>query len=204
MGLLDHDDLLAPKTPCMKWADRIVADEQTDVLYTDEDKVTTDLKEHFQPHFKPDFSIDLLRSNNYICHFFVVRRTLLEKTGGISPEFDGAQDMILSSAVRKRQKRSFIYRRCCITGERTKSPRRITASARCMPLKPGNGPSKVIWSAAGNRVWSATRRIWDFYRVDYPVQGSPLVSVVIPNKDHSDMLMRCVNSIKEKTTWKNL
>ena len=91
VGLLDHDDLLAPNA-LYEVADRIVADEQTDVLYTDEDKVTTDLKEHFQPHFKPDFSIDLLRSNNYICHFFVVRRTLLEKTGGFRREFDGAQD----------------------------------------------------------------------------------------------------------------
>ncbi len=49
---------------------------QADALYTDEDKVTTELDEHFQPHLKPDFNLDLLRSNNYICHFFVVRRVL--------------------------------------------------------------------------------------------------------------------------------
>ena len=50
--------------------------------YTDEDKVTAELDEHFQPHLKPDFNIDLLRSNNYICHFFVVRRQLVEEVGG--------------------------------------------------------------------------------------------------------------------------
>ena len=55
---------------------------QADALYTDEDKVTTDLDEHFQPHLKPDFNLDLLRSNNYICHFFVVRRSIVEKAGG--------------------------------------------------------------------------------------------------------------------------
>ena len=54
--------------------------------------MTTDLKEHFQPHLKPDFNLDLLRSNNYICHFFTVRREIVEHVGGFRKEFDGAQD----------------------------------------------------------------------------------------------------------------
>lgn len=54
--------------------------------------MTTDLTEHFQPHLKPDFNLDLLRSNNYICHFLVVRRNVVEKAGGFRREFDGAQD----------------------------------------------------------------------------------------------------------------
>ena len=62
------------------------------MIYTDEDKVTTDLSEHFQPHLKPDFNLDLLRSNNYICHFLVVRRSVVQKAGGFRREFDGAQD----------------------------------------------------------------------------------------------------------------
>ena len=63
-----------------------------DVLYSDEDKVTMDLSEHFQPHFKPDFNLDLLRSNNYITHFFVVRTSLVKEIGGFRREYDGAQD----------------------------------------------------------------------------------------------------------------
>ena len=51
-------------------------DPEADGVYTDEDKVTTELDEHFQPHLKPDFNLDLLRSNNYICHFFVVRQSI--------------------------------------------------------------------------------------------------------------------------------
>ena len=51
-----------------------------------------DLKEHFQPHLKPDFNLDLLRSNNYICHFFTVSRAIMEKVGGFRREYDGAQD----------------------------------------------------------------------------------------------------------------
>ena len=202
VGLLDHDDLLAPNA-LYEVADRIVADEQTDVLYTDVDKVTTDLKEHFQPHFKPDFSIDLLRSNNYICHFFVVRRTLLEKTGGFRREFDGAKDY------------DFIFR-CKEAAEKIVHIPEVLYHWRTHKESTADNPvSKMYAFEAGKRaieshlercreqgVVSHTKDM-GFYRVDYPVQGSPLVSVVIPNKDHSDMLMRCVNSIKEKTTWKN-
>ena len=58
------------------------------VIYSDEDKVTTDLSEHFQPHFKPDFNLDLLRSNNYITHFFLARTALVRQTGGFRREYD--------------------------------------------------------------------------------------------------------------------
>ena len=68
VGLLDHDDLLAPNA-LYEVVKAINETKDVDVVYTDEDKVTADLSEHFQPHFKPDFNLDLLRSNNYICHF---------------------------------------------------------------------------------------------------------------------------------------
>ena len=83
VGFMDHDDLLAPDA-LFEIAIRLEKDPSIDAFYTDEDKVRTDLSEYFQPHFKPDFNLDLLRSNNYICHFFVVRREIAEKTGGTS------------------------------------------------------------------------------------------------------------------------
>lgn len=90
LALFDHDDLLAPNA-LFEVASTIEKD-KADVVYTDEDKVTSDLKEHFQPHFKPDFNPDLLCSNNYICHLFVVKRSLALKLGGQDPAYDGAQD----------------------------------------------------------------------------------------------------------------
>ena len=62
------------------------------MIYTDEDKVTADLKKHLQPHFKPEFNLDLLRSNNYFCHFLMVRKSLVELAGGLDARFEGAQD----------------------------------------------------------------------------------------------------------------
>ncbi len=77
IALLDHDDLLAPNA-LYEIAAALEEHPEADVIYTDEDKVTTDLSEHFQPHLKPDFNLDLLRSNNYICHFLVVRRSVVQ------------------------------------------------------------------------------------------------------------------------------
>lgn len=91
IALLDHDDLLAPNA-LYEVAAALEEHPEADVIYTDEDKVTTDLSEHFQPHLKPDFNLDLLRSNNYICHFLVVRRSVVQTVGGFRREFDGAQD----------------------------------------------------------------------------------------------------------------
>ena len=81
VGLLDHDDLLAPNA-LYEIVSRL-QEPEVDAVYTDEDKVTTELEEHFQPHLKPDFNLDLLRSNNYICHFFVVRKSIVEPSGRI-------------------------------------------------------------------------------------------------------------------------
>lgn len=94
IGLLDHDDILEIHALYeMRMA--IAKHPDADVLYTDEDKVSFDLTTYFDPHYKPDFNPDLLRSNNYICHFLVMKRKLLEQAGGFRGEYDGAQDFDL-------------------------------------------------------------------------------------------------------------
>ena len=94
IGLLDHDDILELHALYeMRMA--IAKNPEADVLYSDEDKVSFDLTSYFEPHYKPDFNPDLLRSNNYICHFLVFKRELLEQVGGFRSEYDGAQDFDL-------------------------------------------------------------------------------------------------------------
>ena len=94
IGLLDHDDILELHA-LYEVRMAIAKNPEADVIYTDEDKVSFDLTTYFEPHIKPDFNPDLLRSNNYICHFLVFKRELLEQVGGFRPEFDGAQDFDL-------------------------------------------------------------------------------------------------------------
>lgn len=91
IALLDHDDILTPDA-LYEMAAAVETDPTIDMLYSDEDKVSADLKQYFNPHFKPDFNPELLRTNNYICHFLVVKKDLAACAGHFRPEYDGAQD----------------------------------------------------------------------------------------------------------------
>lgn len=201
LAFFDHDDLLAPNA--LYEVAQVIEKESSDVIYTDEDKVTQDLKEHFQPHFKPDFNLDLLRSNNYICHLLVVKRSLALALKGQNPDYDGAQDY------------DFIFR--C-----TEEARRITHIAKVLyhwrvhkASTADNPVSKMYAFDAGKRaieahlaragekgVVSHTEDL-GFYRVKYQVEGNPMISIVIPNKDERDTLDKCLRSIWEKSTYQN-
>lgn len=202
MGLLDHDDLLATNA-LYEIVQALQDHPQADALYTDEDKVTTELDEHFQPHLKPDFNLDLLRSNNYICHFFVVRRSIVEKAGGFRKEFDGAQDY------------DFIFR-CTENAREVLHVPEILYHWRTHKASTADNPaSKMYAFEAGKRaieanlertgtkgVVSHTQDI-GFYRVKYPVQGKPLVSVIIPNKDEKETLRTCMEMLNNNTSYQN-
>lgn len=202
IGLLDHDDLLAPNA-LYEVAKVIEKEKETDLIYTDEDKVTTDLSEHFQPHLKPDFNLDLLRANNYICHFCLVKREIVEKTGGFRKEFDGAQDY------------DFIFR-CVELAEKIHHIPEILYHWRTHKASTADNPaSKMYAFDAGKRAIEAHLERMGvkgtvshtpdlgFYRVTYPVKGSPLVSVIIPNKDEKETLESCINALKNHTAYKN-
>ncbi|MCQ2510159.1 MAG: glycosyltransferase family 2 protein [Lachnospiraceae bacterium] len=201
VGLLDHDDLLAPD--CLYEVAVRIRDEHADMIYTDEDKVTADLSEHYQPHLKPDFSPDLLRSNNYICHFLTVKRELLEAAGGFRKEFDGAQD------------HDFIFR-CSEKAEHIAHVPRILYHWRTHKASTADNPASKLYAYdAGKRAVEGNlermglkgevshTKDYGFYNVKYEVQGEPLVSILIPNKDQRETLETCIRSIREKTTYKN-
>lgn len=202
IGLLDHDDLLAPNA-LYEIAKAVNEHLDVEVIYTDEDKVTTDLKEHFQPHLKPDFNLDLLRSNNYICHFFVASRDLIKRVGGFRPEFNGAQDYDL-------------ILRCTEQAKQIVHIPKILYHWRVHKASTADNPaSKMYAFDAGKRaieehlVRCRTKgtvqhtKDLGFYRVKYEVCGEPLVSIIIPNKDQSEALKKCLDSIREKTSYRN-
>lgn len=200
IGFLDHDDLLAPNA-LYEIASVLEEKTETEIVYTDEDKVTMELEEHFQPHLKPDFNPDLLRSNNYICHFFVVKQTLLRKVGGFRKEFEGAQDHDL-------------ILRCVEQAEHIEHVPEILYHWRTHKASTADNPaSKMYAFEAGRRAIEAhLQRVQlegtvmhtkdlGFFRVQYPVLGAPLVSIIIPNKDQKQSLKVCLDSIMEKTKY---
>ena len=201
LALFDHDDLLSPNA--LFEVASAIEKEKADVIYTDEDKVTTDLSEHFQPHLKPDFNLDLLRSNNYICHFFVARQSVIRKAGGFRQEFDGAQD------------HDFIFRCVEEAGKIGHVPEILYHWRTHKASTADNPASKMYAFEAGRRAIEAHLKRTGtegtvthtpdlgFFRVQYPVHGEPLVSIIIPNKDEKEALHACIASIKEKTKYQN-
>ena len=202
IGFMDHDDLLAPDA-LFEIAIRLDANPDIDVFYTDEDKVSTDLSEHFQPHFKPDFNLDLLRSNNYICHFFVVKRTILKQVKGLDPKYNGAQDY------------DFIFR-CTELSKNIVHIPRILYHWRVHNASTADNPASKLYAyeagkkaiednlaRSGEKGSVSMRSDYGFYNVDYALTDQPLVSILIPNKDHIDILKQCIRSLKEKATYTN-
>ena len=200
-GLLDHDDLLSPDA--IYEVARAIRDKNADVIYTDEDKVDQKGEEHTQPHLKPDFNLDLLRSNNYITHFFVVKTALLKKVGGFREGFDGAQDHDL------------IFR-CCETADVIAHVPKILYHWRTHSASTADNPASKLYAyeagkraiegnleRSGERGEVSLLPDYGFFRVKYAVTDEPLVSILIPTKDNIDILKRCITSIKEKSTYKN-
>ena len=88
--IFDHDDLLTEN--CLYEVVKVINNQNADFIYTDEDKTDEEAKEFFGPHFKQDWAPFTLRSYNYITHFSVFKKELLEKVGNFRSEYDGSQD----------------------------------------------------------------------------------------------------------------
>lgn len=205
IALLDHDDILAPDAlyEVVKWMNEHYKDE-TDVIYTDEDKVSFDLKDYFEPHFKSDYNLDLIRSNNYICHLFVARKSIVDQVGGFRKEYDGSQDY------------DFILR-CIEQSKHVEHVPKVLYHWRCHPgSTAANQESKMYCYEAGKRAIEdhLKRRGEDgcqvvmtehlgFYHVIYPIREHKKVSIIIPNKDQKEILERCIESVIQKTDYKN-
>lgn len=205
IALLDHDDILAPDAlyEVVKWMNEHYKDE-TDVIYTDEDKVSFDLKDYFEPHFKSDYNLDLIRSNNYICHLFVARKSIVDQVGGFRKEYDGSQDY------------DFILR-CIEQSKHVEHVPKVLYHWRCHPRSTAaNQESKMYCYEAGKRaIEDHLKRMGEddcqvvmtehlgFYHVIYPIREQKKVSIIIPNKDQKEILERCIESVIQKTDYKN-
>lgn len=202
--LADHDDTLAPDAlfECVK---AINKDPEIDVVYTDEDKLDIDGGELFEPHFKPDFNPDLLTSVNYICHLFVVNHELLLEVGLFREEFDGAQDYdFILRCTEKARKICHIpkalYHWRCHQDSTASNP-----ESKLYAFEAGARAVKAHYDRLGIPVKSVEKGIdYGIYHTTFEITGDPLVSVIIPNKDHSADLDLCMRSLIEKSTYKNL
>lgn len=204
IGLLDHDDLLAPEA-LFEMVAKMNQNAEFEVIYSDEDKITEGKKgawKHSQPHFKPDFSVDLLRSNNYITHFLCVKRNVLEQAGGFRREFDGAQDYDFILRCTEKAKKVGHVPKVLYHWRVHRSSTSDNPMSKKYAYDAGQRAIEEHLERVGQKGVVSQRKFFGFYRVKYQVQGNPLISILIPNKDQADVLKRCIQSI-EKSSYQN-
>ncbi len=206
LALADHDDVLAPHA--MYAMGRAILDlraegEPDGFLYSDEALFTKDIRRPSAAHFKPDYAPDYLLGCNYICHLAVFRRDLFERLGGERSECDGSQDYDL------------FLRLAEAVGGAAHVPQvlyywRVHAASTAG----GVGAKPYVEAAArraiGDHLARTGRRgevgpglFPSTYRVKWTLEREPLVSILIPSKDHAADLEKCLHSLYSRTFWEN-
>lgn len=202
IGLLDQDDILHPSV--LYEYVKAINEQGADYLYCDETTFKgNDINHMLTMHFKPDYSPDNLRANNYICHFSVFARELLDGSELFRPKFDGSQDhdMILRLTDNARKvvhvPRLMYYWRShsgSVASGIEAKPYAIEAAKGAVVehlRKHGFDHFKI----------ESTRAFETIFRIRYQILGTPGISIVIANRDHVEDLRRCVTSVFEKSTY---
>ncbi|MBR4058778.1 MAG: glycosyltransferase family 2 protein [Lachnospiraceae bacterium] len=204
IGLFDHDDILHPSV-LFEYV-KAINEQGADYLYCDETTFQSgDINHMLTMHFKPDYAPDNLRANNYICHFSVFKRTLLEGTELFRSQFDGSQDhdMILRLTDRAKKvvhiPRLMYYWRCHPASVASN----IGAKTYAIDAARGAVADHLRSHGYDNFKITSTRAFETIFKIRYEIIGNPKVSIVITNKDHAVDLKRCISSIYEKSTYEN-
>lgn len=204
IGLFDHDDILHPSV--LYEYVKVINEKNADYIYCDETTFKSgDINKMLTLHFKPDYAIDNLRANNYICHFSVFAGKLLDGTELFRSRFDGSQDhdMILRLTDRAEHvvhvpKLLYYWR---------SHPNSVASDIGAKPyaIEAAKGAVADHLRRHGFEHFqiTSTRAFETIFKIRYQIIGSPLISIIIANKDHVEDLKRCITSILEKSTYEN-
>lgn len=199
ISLLDHDDCLHPSA---LYKTRLEIDKGADFVYTDEALFKKTIRKSHIGHFKPDFAPDTLRSYNYICHFTTFSRTLQEKIGLFQSEYDGAQDSDMFFRLTEKAKKIVHIPEILYFWRVHSASTAGGVGAKNYAVLAGIKAVEAQLFRL-NLKGTVTEQQSCTYRVHYKIVGNPLVSIIIPNKDYTDDLRKCIESIQKFSTWKN-
>jgi glycosyltransferase involved in cell wall biosynthesis/protein-L-isoaspartate O-methyltransferase len=202
IALLDHDDEISIDA-LYENAKVINATPDVGLIYSDEDKLDMQGK-RLEAYFKPDYSPDLLHTNNYICHFTVIKKSIADQLGGFREGLDGSQDhdiIIRSAAAAERIVHipKILYHWRKIPGSTA-----VTYDSKSYAWEAGRKAveDQLKKEESGVRVEFGSLK--GTYRVFRQIKGQPLVSIVIPFKDKPELLDSCLNSILNRSSYKNI
>lgn len=204
IALFDHDDLLHP---CVLFAYmQAICEKDADYIYCDEATFKGNSINHMiTMHFKPDYAPDNLLANNYICHFSVFSRELLESGELFRSQFDGSQDHDMILRLTAKAKHIVHVPRILYYWRSHKGSVASSIDAKTYAIDAAKGAVADHLTKLGYRNFEieSTRAFATIFRIKYELTRRPLVSIIIPNKDHVDDLSRCVESIINLSTYDN-
>ena len=202
IGLFDHDDLLHPYA--LYEYMKAICEKKADFIYSDESTFHEAPADAYWTNYKPDYAPDTLRSYNYICHFTVFNRDLLERAGGgFRERFDGSQDYDLILRLTEQAEHIVHIPKVLYYWRSHKNSTASDIAAKPYTMEAAKKAIAEHLDRIGLKGTVTDALIPSTYRVQYEIEGNPLISIVIPNKDHTDDLDKCLNSIREKSTWNN-
>lgn len=201
IALFDHDDLLHPSALYENM--RVIEEQDADFIYSDEDTFSKTPADAYCPHYKPDFSPDTLRSYNYICHFTVFKKELLSQTGWFRKEYDGSQDYDMILRLTEKAKVIAHIPRILYYWRAHPASVASNVSAKTYCMDAAKAALDAHLERVGLKGKATDASIPSVYKINYEITGNPLISIIIPNKDHREDLLKCIQSILEKSTYEN-
>lgn len=202
IAFLDHDDFLEPDA-LFCYADALNKDKTIDVFYSDEDKTDEYAAHYFYPHFKSDFNIDLLHANNYMCHFLAVRKSLVDTVGGLNEKFDGAQDYDFVLRLTENTQKIYHCPRILYHWRCSNQSTAANQGNKMYAIHAGKAALNAHYKRIGWNARAQEGAVDGWYQTKFTLKEEPLVSILIPNKDHTDDLDVCLNSFFERADYQN-
>ncbi len=203
IAFMDHDDMLAPNA-LLEVVKCINRHPEVKLIYSDEDKID-EQDRRYDPHFKSGWNPDMFYSYNYISHLSVIESTVLEAVGGLREGYEGAQDYDLFLRVIEQINdneichiEKILYHWRALAGSK--------AHASGEKLHTANAGLKALsnhFTKKDPRISVVHGLLPNTYKVSYPIDNEPLVSLIVPTRDGYDILSKCISSILEKTDYKN-
>lgn len=204
IGLFDHDDIIHPSV-LYEYA-KVINEQGADYIYCDETTFkNNDINKMLTMHFKPDYAIDNLRANNYICHFTVFYRHLLDGNELFRTKFDGSQDHDMILRLTDKAKKvvhvpKLMYYWRSHSGSVASG---IQAKTYAVDAAKGAVADHLRKHGFEHFKITSTRAFETIFKISYQIVGNPKISIIIANKDHEPDLRRCISSIMEKSTYDN-
>ncbi len=200
--LADHDDVLSPDA--LYQMAKAIEETGADFVYSDEALFDTDWTNPVVAHFKPDFSYYYLTNCNYICHLACMKRSIFTMLGGLQSSYDGAQDHDLFLKVTEIPDVKIHHIPKVLYYWRVHA-QSTSGGVQAKPYVTQNAINAIDTHLAriGVQGKAVEGRFGSTYKVDYTLTSQPLVSIIIPNKDQVPVLTKCIDSLYEKTAYKN-